>query len=88
MKRFECRIGKDGEWWVMNDECVSAIRAAHVFAEFMINHEWKTYDLEHADKMAASGVQVRFGEDGDVHEYRVTHTSLKLDVGVEHVRVL
>lgn len=82
-KVFECRIG-DGEWWVMNSDELSAYNAARVFAKMMVEQEWRTYDLKHAEKLAKLPVQVRYGEDGEIHEYVITSTRLAMDVEVKH----
>lgn len=83
-KAFECRIG-EGDWWVMTYEELSAENAARVFAKLMVEQEWRMYDLKHAEKLAKLPVQVRYGEDGEIHEYKITKTRLSMEVEVKHV---
>ncbi len=83
MKRFECRIG-DGEWWVMNEEFLSASNAAYRFAKMMIDREWRTYDLAHAKKLCQESVEVRYGEDGEIYRYDILGLRLCIDVEVKH----
>jgi len=83
-KAFECKIGEYGEWWVMNVEELSADNAAKRFARMMIEQEWRMYDLRLAEKMAKEPIYVRYGEEGEIKEYKVSKTRLALEVEVEY----
>lgn len=83
-KAFECRF-RGGDWYVMTSGHISARQAAGVFAQRMIEDEWKKYDMVVARKLASVPVEVRYGEDGEIHEYEIVNMGLTMNVVVEHV---
>lgn len=66
---FEARIGS-GEWYELAEGPRTHDEAAQVFAEYVINQEWKDFDLRHAEMLAKEQIVVRDGDD-----YRLYKTS-------------
>lgn len=78
MVRYEARFGND-EWYEIAEGPQTHAEAAQVFADFLINQEWKRYDLVHAERLAKEQITVRDGDD-----YRLFVASrLKLRLYVE-----
>lgn len=80
MHQYEAKFLNDANWYELTDGPRSHEEAAQVFAAFMIDQEWRRYDLRHAEMLAKEQIVVRDSDGTDPRLFRVAKVKLGLNV--------